>query len=93
MVGLIGWTSSALLAACGIPLAYDAYNKGEANGVPAPFLWMWYVGEWLALFYVLLQHGLDGPLLANYGFNILLISVVLRYKYWPRLQIDKNNIK
>ncbi len=84
MIETIGWLSSVLFALCGVPLAYESYKSGHSRGVSASFLWMWFVGELLAIVYVLGKIGLDGPLLFNYTVNIAFIGIVLKYKYWER---------
>jgi len=90
MVGIIGWTSTFLLSLCGIPLAFQAWKEGHANGVNKLFLWMWFIGEFSAMVYVLLQHGFDGPLMINYWFNLLLVAIVLRYKHFKRYTKRQN---
>ena len=83
MIENIGFLGAFLLAACGVPLAWESYKTGKSN-INTPFLWTWFIGEIVTLAYIMLKHGLDLPLIANYSGNILLISVVLRYKYFPR---------
>lgn len=77
----IGWLSTIFLGACGIPLSLAALWVGE-DYTPRLFLWTWYIGEILGVIYCLHLGSL--PLLANYGFNTLLITPVLYYNYFPR---------
>lgn len=80
----IGWLGGILLAWSGLPLAIGAFKQGSV-AISGPFLWAWYIGEWLALYYTLYKiEGVINPLTFNYFLNILFISVVLKYKYWPR---------
>lgn len=75
---MIGWIGSACLALCGLPMVIKTYKEGHANGVSLYFLLLWFIGEVLSLIYSLDKDVL--PLLFNYGFNILFISIVLYYK-------------
>lgn len=78
----IGWISTVLLGACGIPLAIASIRSGNSEGISRLFLWTWLGGEILGLVYA--SHLRSMPLLANYWFNSLLISIVLYYSYYPR---------
>jgi len=82
---LIGWIGSFLFAICALPLSYQSYKDGHSRGVNQLFLLLWLGGEIFTTIYVLLKHGVDLPLLANYAFNILLILVIMKYKYFPRI--------
>lgn len=78
---LIGWLSTLCLAACGIPLAIEAYKQGRSN-VNNRFFSLWLAGE---IFGVIHTYNIqDYPLLANYTFNTLVLIFVLRYKLFPR---------
>jgi len=74
-VELIGWIGNLLLATCSLPLAYDAWRRGKSD-ISAGFLIMWGLGELLALIYGVSLDG-SGPLILNYGVNLLGIGVVL----------------
>jgi len=78
----IGWIGSILFAACGIPQAYESYNKGNSNGLTWAFLLMWFFGEVLTLIYIIPK--LDYPLLFNYSCNLICLLIILRYKIKPR---------
>lgn len=78
----IGWFGGILLAICGAPLAWQVWRQGHANGINWLFLHMWFWGEVLVFIYVAPQ--LLWPLIANYGFNIFLIAVIMYFKKWPR---------
>lgn len=79
---LIGWIGGILLAICGIPQAYKSLKQGHSTGISASFLWLWFWGEVLVLIYVVPQ--LLYPLIFNYLFNIMIIGIILWYKYIPR---------
>lgn len=76
---LIGWLGSILLAACGMPLAWQSFKQKHSNGISNTFLAMWLVGELLTFAYILPKQ--DYPLLFNYSLNIICIVVVIRYKF------------
>lgn len=80
---LIGWISSLCLACCGVPLALDSLKHRHSSGISKKFLWLWMMGEITGLAYCLYLGSY--PLIFNYGFNILLISPVLYYGYYPQL--------
>lgn len=83
-VEVIGWVSSILFAFCGLPQAIMSYKQGHSRGIASLMLWMWFIGEVLAIVYVLGKIGIDKPLLFNYTVNILFLIVVIRYKYKER---------
>lgn len=87
----IGYVGGILLAICGFPLAWQSY-KNKYNDINKLFLWIWYLGEWLTLIYILLKHGLDIPLFINYSLNIIFITVVLYYRYF-NVRINYDNQK
>lgn len=76
----IGWIGSFLLAACGAPLAIEAYKKKRSD-INIWFLLSWYVGELFMLAYALKFKS--GQLNFNYIANIIFISIVLYYKIRP----------
>ena len=70
----IGWTASILLILCGLPQAYQCVKQGHAKGVSPTFIWMWTLGEIFGLVYVI--HKMDLPLIANYFFNLIVLSLI-----------------
>lgn len=92
---ILGWLGGMLLAFCGLPQALKCYRTGHAYGVDTLFAWMWMIGEILCLLYVIGWIApLSWPLIANYFLNIVLVAVILKYKYLPRdmeRQDDKAN--
>lgn len=83
-IELIGWISSLLFACCGIPQAYMSWKQGHSDGIASLMLWMWFIGEILAIIYVLGNIGFDKPLLFNYIMNLFFIGVILKFKYFRR---------
>jgi len=79
MTELIGWLGGVLLALCGFPLVVETWQKG-VNRDNLLFLLIWYLGDWFTIAYVVIQHGLDLPLLFNYGLNISFLTYIL-YKH------------
>ncbi len=67
----LGWLGSALLALCGVPLLINTRFGDKL------FLWLWLLGEICLVVYVGAKPNRDWPLIANYGFNCALVSVVL----------------
>ena len=82
MLEAVGWIGGFLLATCGTPLAWDSVKNGHSAGISWTFLWMWFIGEILVLIYIFPQFL--WPLIINYSFNIVLISIILWYKFNPR---------
>lgn len=84
MTELIGWIGGILFAVCGLPQAIQSFKQGHSLGLSSLFLAMWTSGEVLTLVYVLLKHGLDWPLVFNYGMNLLFLTVIIYFKIKPR---------
>ena len=84
---LIGWVGSFLLTFCGVPMAWQSFKEGHSTGVNMIFLQMWLWGEVFTLIYVAAQPELLIPLIANYIFNIIMILVILKYKYFPTVNV------
>ncbi len=82
---IAGWISATFLLLCGVPQAYKSIKDGHSNGISAAFLWLWYGGEISGIIYILTMKDLSLPLLTNYGFNVTMVSVMLFYKYFPRI--------
>jgi uncharacterized protein with PQ loop repeat len=82
MLEVIGWAGAFLFCVCGLPQAWKSIKEGHSDGLSTAFLQMWIWGEILTLIYVLPKW--HWPLIANYVFNIILILIILRYKYFPR---------
>ena len=83
MIELIGWLGGVLFAVCGIPQAWDCYKAKNADGLAPAFLWSWILAEVLTLFYISAQDNVLMPLIVNYIFNLLSLTVIMYYKYSP----------
>lgn len=80
---IFGWLGSILLAVCGAPQAHRSFTQKQTVGIAPSFLWMWFLGEVLTLFYILFdKYSL--PLVVNYTANIWFISVIIYYYYCPQ---------
>ena len=86
MIEILGYVSATFLAICGVPQAYHSWKLGHCDGISPFFLWSWYIGEWGILFYTLLDIGFNGPLVMNYILNIVCITVIGYYLYFPKKQ-------
>jgi uncharacterized protein with PQ loop repeat len=78
-VDLLGWFGGVLLALCAVPEVISAIRNKQCN-LSHGFLWMWYIGEWMILVPIL-ANNMAGFLVFNYTLNIVLISVLMYYKY------------
>lgn len=78
---LIGWIGSVLLAFCALPQAIKTYRDGHAEGLSLSFIAMWFFGEVLTLIYI--YPAAQIPLIANYTANILIMLVIIKYKFFP----------
>ena len=79
---ITAWAGSISLAVCGVPIAWDSYRDGHSKGINNIFLGLWFFGEICFMIHTISLD--DWPLMVNYGVNILLISVIIRYKLFPR---------
>jgi len=77
MTELVGIIGAILLAGCAIPEVARSYRRGYCD-LGWGFLLTWLLGEIFVFIYVLLT-SLDLILLANYGGNIGLILILIRY--------------
>jgi Flp pilus assembly protein TadB len=75
---------SFFLSACGVPQAWACIKSGNSDGISNAFLWLWGLGEIFTFVYVLNFSVFSAPLIVNYGFNIVSVVVIMRYKYWPK---------
>lgn len=82
MLETLGWLGSLILASCGVPLAWQAFKQKHMHGTSGLFITWWLVGELLVLPYVVSNK--DYPLVFNYGMNVALLAVVVRYKVFPK---------
>lgn len=79
---IIGYTSSLLLAICGLPTAILSIKNGNSRHIDSGLFWIWYIAELLGIVYVV--HLWNLPLILNYGFNVVFLSIICYYKLRPR---------
>lgn len=79
---MIGWIGAILLSFCALPQVIKCYKQGHGEGLSHGLIIMWGVGEVLLFVYVF-PTG-DIPLIINYGLNAVYVSIIARYKYFPR---------
>lgn len=84
---IIGWLSSFFLGACGVPQAYFSWKRGRADDISWTFLLMWIFGEISGSIYVLSFIKIPWPIFVNYIVNIIVISIILKYKIKPKADL------
>lgn len=78
---LIGWIGSIMFSICALPQVVYTYKAKCAKSLDWLFLWLWFWGEIFTIVYVYGTTGLTQlPLLANYGFNTILVVSLLMMK-------------
>jgi uncharacterized protein with PQ loop repeat len=82
IIETIGWVSAIAFAICAAPQAYMSWKDGHAHGLAWAFLMLWYIGELFGLIYVIAL--LSYPLIFNYALNVILVTIILKYKTFPR---------
>ncbi len=83
-ISILGIIATILLIMSSIPQVLLCYKQGHAMGVSSGMLWLWFLGMLLMGIYVLLTRGGDWVLFSNYGINICMILIILKYKYFPK---------
>ena len=81
---LVGWIGSIMLAICAAPQAYDSWKRGHSDGVTWGLLVLWGGGELVTLIYVISK--LDWAMISNYASNVVIMSVIIWYKIFPRMR-------
>ena len=79
----LGIFATIILIISGIPQVIKCYLDGHADGISAGMLWLWFWGMFFMGIYVSLTRGGDWVLFTNYGLNICMIIIILKYKYFP----------
>lgn len=79
---VFGWISSICLGICALPQAIKCYRQGHAEGIDYMFLGLWTLGEIAGIIYVIYINSL--PLIVNYSFNLVLLSIIIKYILYPR---------
>lgn len=79
---LIGWIGAMAFTFCAVPQAYKSIKDGHSNGLSIYYLLLWLTGEIFTIIYVIPQGKL--PLTVNYIGNLIVLLVILKYKFYPR---------
>lgn len=79
----IGWIGSILLSFCGLPQMILSIKNRRTDGVSSWFLWLWFLGEIFTFIYVLSLTVVSIQLITNYSLNIIFLTVIIYYKYFP----------
>lgn len=86
MIGqILGWLGAFFFAFCAVPQAWRCFNDGDAKGLSAMYLWMWFLGEVFCIPALIIDVGFVWWVLFNYVSNLLCLIVILKYKYFPRI--------
>jgi len=72
-----------MLSLCAVPQTWTCLKTGKADGLSSGFLWLWFLGEIFTLAFVTAQAEVAWPLVANYSSNIILLLIILKFKYFP----------
>ena len=83
MLDTIGLLGVLFFAACAVPQAILSYRQGHSEGLSVVFLLLWTFGEIFTLIYVFAKLQ-DLLLMINYAGNLVLLSIIWRYKLFPR---------
>jgi len=83
MIEVLGILGALALAICAVPQAILSYKQGHSDGMSSWTLGLWTMGEILTTAYILLTSA-DPILLMNYIANLCYLSVIVRYKLYPR---------
>lgn len=89
---MIGWIGSLAFGFCGLPQALKIYQEGHADGLDLGFLLLWTVGEVFS-FYAVLRDAPIPYLIANYVLTGIFLTIMWRYKLWPRKRDFTNMTK
>lgn len=81
MIDIIGWLGSIFFSICALPQAIKSYKEKSSKGISKSFMILWFLGEVLTLIYILLT-TVQIPLIVNYVFNLICLSVVAYYIQW-----------
>lgn len=91
-IEIIGWIGSLFLGICAIPQAFKSWRQKHSKGLSCLTLALWFLGEILVFIYTVVEiTPLPYPLLFNYLLNILLLLIIIYYKWFPKDNNDTYN--
>ena len=76
---IVGWIGSSLLAFCALPEFISSLVTKKSK-TPLTLLLPWLIGEILCAIYGTANLGIANPLVMNYYVNVVLVSVILKYR-------------
>ena len=82
MIQIIGYIGSLAYALCGLPQAVLSIKNGHSQGISRGYALLSLIGSLLSLIYAV-PRG-DDVLLLNFGVNIIVWGIILKYSYFER---------
>ena len=82
MIQIIGYIGSLAYALCGLPQAVLSIKNGHSQGISRGYALLSLIGSLLSLIYAV-PRG-DYVLLLNFGVNIIVWGIILKYSYFER---------
>jgi hypothetical protein len=80
-IGIIG---SILLASSSLPEVYESVKRGY-SGMSKGMMILWLLGVIFISTHIFIKHGIsEWIVLLNYMFSLIMISIIIKYKWWPR---------
>lgn len=83
-IEIVGWIATIFFAISAAPQAIKSIIDGHSNGISLLTLLLWFFGEGLMLWYALVKYPSDLILIINYIGNIILLSIIIKYRFYPR---------
>jgi uncharacterized protein with PQ loop repeat len=90
---VIGYAGALMLALCGAPQLYKCFKDKHARGLSWGLVLLWLGGEVLTIIYLLMAGIMTAPLIVNYGFNLIVLVGIFKYKLFPTDGIKNNGTK
>jgi uncharacterized protein with PQ loop repeat len=84
MIEFIGLVGSVCFSISGVPQLVKSFKDGHSKGMSHGTLWLWIIGELAMLYYSYSKYPSDYILIGNYLFNLIIVSMIAKYKYAPR---------
>lgn len=89
----VGWIGNILFAICAFPQVVKTFKTKRTQDLSVLFLWLWFLGELLTFFYIVVgdiqAETMHVPLYFNYLVNLVLASFLIYAKYtYPKKYAD-----
>ena len=82
MIQIIGYIGALAYALCGLPQAILSIKNGHSKGMSRGYAFLSLFGSLFSLVYAIPRS--DYVLILNFGANIVVWSIILRYSYFER---------